>query len=119
MMSCSSPEDCAEIERRVATGDGLLTNDGASRGNLFSGEADAVILTVSKMEAEKRANPGYRAFFANGFNVTRVLVLFGWEVIARADRGDTTGRAGTSRRAASAPASTRCCAPPCASVCAT
>ena len=71
MMSCSSPADCAEIERRVATGDGLLTNDGASRGNLFSGEADAVILTVSKMEAEKRANPGYRAFFANGFNVTR------------------------------------------------
>ena len=33
------------------------------------------------MDAEKRANPGYRAFFANGFNVTRALVLFGWEVI--------------------------------------
>ncbi|MGZ4305746.1 MAG: phage holin family protein [Solirubrobacteraceae bacterium] len=81
VMSCSSPADCAEIERRVATGDGLLVNDGASRGNLFSGEANAVILTVSKMEAEKRANPGYRAFFANGFNVTRVLVLFGWEVV--------------------------------------
>ena len=28
-----------------------------------------VILTVSRMDAEKRANPGYRAFFANGFNV--------------------------------------------------
>jgi hypothetical protein len=40
-----------------------------------------VILTVSRMGEEKRANPGYRAFFANGFNVTRVLVLFGWEVI--------------------------------------
>ena len=33
------------------------------------------------MEAEKKANPGYRAFFANGFNVTRTLVLFVWEVI--------------------------------------
>jgi hypothetical protein len=32
------------------------------------------------MEAEKGANPGYRAFFSNGFNVTRVLVLFFWEV---------------------------------------
>src|SRR5436305_1516824 len=63
VVSCSSPTDCAEIERRLATGDGLLSGDGASRGNLFSGEADAVILTVSKMEAEKRANPGYRAFF--------------------------------------------------------
>ena len=30
--------------------------------------------------AEKKANPGYRAFLANGYNVTRLLVLFGWEV---------------------------------------
>jgi uncharacterized membrane protein YvlD (DUF360 family) len=81
VMTCSSASDCAEIERRLATGNGLLTDDGASRGNLFSGEADAVILTVSRMGAEKRANPGYRAFFANSFNVTRVLVLFFWEVI--------------------------------------
>jgi uncharacterized membrane protein YvlD (DUF360 family) len=81
MMVCSSPEDCAEIERRHATGIGLLVDGGSSRGNLLSGEADAVILTVSRSEAEKRANPGYRAFFANGFNVTRALVLFFWEVI--------------------------------------
>ena len=40
-----------------------------------------MILTVSKLEAEKGANPGYRAFLANGFNVTRVLVLLTWEVI--------------------------------------
>ena len=81
LMTCSAPPDCAEIERRRATGIGLLTNGGASRGNLLSGEADHVILTVSRIEAEKKANPGYRAFLANGFNVTRALVLFGWEVI--------------------------------------
>src|SRR5205807_4384349 len=81
VMACSSPEDCAEIERRLASGNGLLTHDGASRGNLFSGEADAVILTVSRMSAEKQANPGYRSFLANGFNVTRLLVLLFWEVV--------------------------------------
>jgi hypothetical protein len=81
LMTCSSPEDCAEIERRLATGNGLLTDGGASRGNLFSGEAEAVILTVSRMSSEKRANPGYRSFLANGFNVTRLLVLFFWEVV--------------------------------------
>ena len=81
VMTCSSPEDCAEIERRLASGNGLLTDDGASRGNLFSGEADAMILTVSRMGAEKKANPGYRAFLANGFNVTRLLVLFFWEAV--------------------------------------
>src|SRR5262249_28534663 len=80
MMTCSAPGDCAELERRHGTGVGLLTDGGASRGNLLSGEADHVILTVSRMEQEKGANPGYRAFFSNGFNVTRVLVLFFWEV---------------------------------------
>jgi uncharacterized membrane protein YvlD (DUF360 family) len=81
MMVCSSPTDCAEIERRHATGAGLLVGGGASRGNLLSGEADESILTVSRTAAERGANPGYRAFFANGFNVTRSLVLFWWEVV--------------------------------------
>ena len=86
-MTCSAPADCAEIERRRATGIGLLVDGGASRGNLLSGEAEEVILTVSRMEAEKKSNPGYRAFFANGYNVTRTLVLFVWEVDPRVDGG--------------------------------
>src|SRR5688572_19610462 len=81
MMTCSAPGDCAELERRLGSGIGLLVDGGASRGNLLSGEAQDVILTVSRMDAEKKANPGYRAFFANGDNATRTLVLFGWEVI--------------------------------------
>jgi uncharacterized membrane protein YvlD (DUF360 family) len=81
LVACSSPEDCAELERRHDTGHGLLANGGASRGNLFSGGADHMILTVSRMEAERSANPGYRAFLANGFNVARTFVLFGWEVV--------------------------------------
>ncbi len=81
LISCSAPNDCAEIERRHSRGVGLLAGGGASRGNLLSGEAEEVILTVSRLAEEKTANPGYRAFLANGFNVTRALVLFGWEVI--------------------------------------
>jgi uncharacterized membrane protein YvlD (DUF360 family) len=81
VFACSAPADCLEIERRLSSGRGLLRNGGASRGNLLSGQADHVLLTVSRIEAEKRANPGYRAFFANGFNVTRALVLFTWEVV--------------------------------------
>ena len=81
IMVCSAPADCAEIEHRHLSGRGLLANGGASRGNLFSGEAEHVILTASRSEAERHANPGYRAFFANGFNVLRSLVLFFWEVV--------------------------------------
>ena len=81
LMTCSAAADCAELERRHASGAGLLADGGTSRGNLFSGEAAEVILTVSRIDAEKRANPGYRAFLANGFNVTRALALFTWEVV--------------------------------------
>ncbi len=98
LMVCSAPADCAEIERRHRVGRGLLANGGASRGNLLSGEADHVILTASRSEAERHANPGYRAFFANGFNVLRSLVLFFWEVVLeisaalRASRRDVRPR---------------------------
>jgi len=97
-MTCSKPDDCAEIERRCSTGVGLLREGGASRGNLLSGEAQHTILTVSRIAEEKRANPGYRVFFANGFNVTRLLVLFFWEVMlewtaaARSARRDVRPR---------------------------
>ncbi len=80
LMTCSAPPDCAEIERRHSSGQGLLRDGGASRGNLLSGEADHMILTISRMEAEKKANPDYRPYLANGFNIMRALVLFFWEV---------------------------------------
>src|SRR4051812_5963103 len=92
LVACSGPPDCAEIERRHTSGRGLLANGGASRGNLLSGEAEHVILTVSRIDAEKRSNPGYRAFFANGFNVVRVLVLFGWEVLLEWSAADRAKR---------------------------
>jgi uncharacterized membrane protein YvlD (DUF360 family) len=98
LSACSAPDDCARIEQERATGIGLLVDGGTSRGNLLSGEAAEVILTVSRIEAEKKANPGYRAFFANGFNVTRALVLFTWEVVLewiaalRANRRDVRPR---------------------------
>jgi uncharacterized membrane protein YvlD (DUF360 family) len=80
LMTCSNPNDCAAIERERSHGAGLLAGGGTSRGNLLSGEADVALLTVSRVADEKRANPGYRAFLANGANVTRTLVLVIWEV---------------------------------------
>jgi uncharacterized membrane protein YvlD (DUF360 family) len=80
IMTCSAPADCALIEERHSSGNGLLADGGASRSNLLSGDASQVILTVSRMEAEKKANPGYRAYLADGYNVTRTFVLFFYEV---------------------------------------
>ena len=79
-MTCSDPDDCAEIERRHLADRGLLADGGTSRGNLLSGGAGAALLTVSRLADERSANPGYRSFLANGSNVTRTIVLFTWEV---------------------------------------
>ena len=96
LMTCSAPADCARIERERATGNGLLVNGGASRGNLLSGEADEQILTVSRIEAEKKANPGYRAFFANSLqrhSRARPLRLGSDPRVGRRPARDAPGRA--------------------------
>jgi uncharacterized membrane protein YvlD (DUF360 family) len=98
MKVCSSPEDCAEIESRHSTGVGLLADGGASRGNLLSGEAEEVILTVSRIDAERGRNPGYRAFLANGFNVTRAMTLFLWEVALELTAAARAARRGVRPR---------------------
>ena len=81
VVSCSSPDDCAAIEQARSSGAGLLVDGGTSRGNLLSGEADEALMTASRVAEEKRSNPGYRAFLANGSNVTRTFVLVLWEVV--------------------------------------
>jgi uncharacterized membrane protein YvlD (DUF360 family) len=81
IVATSNTNDAAEIEREHSNGDGLLANGGASRSNIISGDATHALLTSSRIAAEKKANPGYRAFFANSFNVTRALALFFFEVI--------------------------------------
>ena len=80
LMTCSAPADCAEIERRHASGRACWPAAARAGGTCSRERPTRSILTVSRVEAEKRANPGYRAFYANGFNVTRTLVLIVWEV---------------------------------------
>jgi uncharacterized membrane protein YvlD (DUF360 family) len=98
IMTCSAPADCVLIEERRSSGNGLLAKGGASRSNLLSGDAAQAILTVSRIEAEKKANPGYRAYLADGYNITRTLVMFfyelalEWTSAAQAKRRDVRPR---------------------------
>ncbi len=83
MMYCGHPEDAAEIQRRHSDGRGLLAVDGASRGNLFTGDAEHVSLTMSALPvlpgSLRRRNrdgigAGYYAYFANPANALRTLI---------------------------------------------
>ncbi len=72
------PRDAAELERRHSDGRGLLHEDGASRANILSGDAEHTLLTMSTVLDRKRAGrigQDYFVYFANPYNVTRTLVL--------------------------------------------
>jgi uncharacterized membrane protein YvlD (DUF360 family) len=81
----SRPSDAAEVERRHSDGRGLLAPDGASRGNLFSGDAAHISLTMSSLalvvpararrarRTHDRVGSGYYAYFANPVNAVRTV----------------------------------------------
>ncbi|MDK9495064.1 phage holin family protein [Streptomyces katrae] len=86
VMVCNRPTSAAELQRRAVerTRDGgLLTLDGASRGNLFSGGADQLALVLSVAARRGRANrsrAGYFAYFSDPANAVRTALSFVAEV---------------------------------------
>ncbi|MFC8519101.1 alkaline phosphatase family protein [Streptomyces sp. NPDC057257] len=87
VMVCNRPTSAAELQRRAVefTGDGgLLTVDGASRGNLFSGGADeqALVLSIAtrRRGRENRSRAGYFAYFSDPANAVRTAMSFFAEV---------------------------------------
>ncbi|APE25077.1 MULTISPECIES: phage holin family protein [Streptomyces] len=77
VMVSNRPASAVELQRRAVrrTGDGgLLTVDGASRGNLFSGGADQLALVLSMAARRGRRNrsrAGYFAYFSDPANAVR------------------------------------------------
>ncbi|WP_406302155.1 phage holin family protein [Streptomyces sp. NBC_00885] len=86
VMVSNRPASAAELQRRAIerTGDGgLLTVDGASRGNLFSGGADQLALVLSMAARRGKANrsrAGYFAYFSDPANAVRTALSFVAEV---------------------------------------
>ncbi|MET7855652.1 phage holin family protein [Streptomyces sp. NPDC005318] len=81
------PASALELQRRaiVRTRDGgLLTLDGASRGNLFSGGADQLALVLSMAARRgkgRRSRAGYFAYFSDPANSVRTALSFAAEVV--------------------------------------
>ncbi|SDN29079.1 Uncharacterized membrane protein YvlD, DUF360 family [Streptomyces sp. cf386] len=87
VMVCNRPTSAAELQRRAIdrTGHGgLLSADGASRGNLFGGGADeqALVLSIAtrRRGRENRSRAGYFAYFSDPANAVRTALSFVAEV---------------------------------------
>ncbi|MEV0263535.1 phage holin family protein [Streptomyces sp. NPDC050617] len=82
VMISNRPTSAAELQRRAAARSGhagLLTDDGASRGNLFTGGADQLALVLSIAARRGRANrsrSGYFAYFCDPANAARTAASF-------------------------------------------
>ncbi|WP_020662223.1 phage holin family protein [Amycolatopsis benzoatilytica] len=105
VMACAHPSDAAEIERRHSDGRGLLSIGGASHGNLFSGDAAHVSLTMSSVPVltprkrrRGRVGTGYRAYFANPVNVLRTFGVALVDVVRELSAAARQRRAGVLPR---------------------
>ena len=75
-------KDATELEQRRSDGGGLLAVDGASRGNLFSGDAPRCSATMSVIRDRRRSSAGeYFAYFADPYGLTRTIALYFWDVL--------------------------------------
>jgi hypothetical protein len=71
-----------EIESRISDGQGLLAKNGASRTNLFSGDAEDNIFTYSRLREMKRFySKSWLFFYSNPSNCPRIIALFFWDVL--------------------------------------
>ena len=74
--------DTTMLQEHLSTGDGLLADDGASRGNLFSGDAPDSLFTFSTiLDRTKRGTEQYLFFYANSYNLARAIAFFIADVI--------------------------------------
>jgi putative membrane protein len=82
-MVSNHPFDTIEIERRLSKGEGLLARNGASRSNLFSGDAPYAIFTFSTIaDITRHSNQDFYPLFMGPYNFFRMILLFLWDVIA-------------------------------------
>jgi uncharacterized membrane protein YvlD (DUF360 family) len=75
-------KDAVELERRRSDGGGVLAVGGASRGNLFSGDAPHCSATMSVLRDRDRASAReYFAYFADPYGFARTIALYLWDVL--------------------------------------
>ena len=82
IVASSNPKMLPVIEKERSDGNGLLSDDGASRGNMLSGDAPYVMNTASTLLVPNRFHTSeFQAYFANPYNVSRTFLLFFWDII--------------------------------------
>ncbi len=97
VMVANHPEDAALVATRISNGEGLLSNDGASVGNLFSGDAVRSYMTMATIKDKSQGlgqSKTFYSFFASPYNYLGTIVRSGGEVIKEYTQARRQRRAG-------------------------
>lgn len=82
LMVSSKMETARELERQLSTGNGLLAPDGASRWNVFGGDAPDCLCTYSAVgDRQRNVSRSYVAYYSNPYTFARTLALFFGDVV--------------------------------------
>ena len=82
IIASSDPKALPGIEKQRSNGKGLLSNDSASRGNLFSGDAPYVMATASTIRDKSKFHTSeFGAYLSNPYNTSRTVILMIWDMI--------------------------------------
>ena len=76
-MVSANPVNATEIVRRVSNGEGLLSNDGASVGNLVTGDAVRSYITMASIKDKSQGlgkSQTFMSFFASPYNYLGTIV---------------------------------------------
>jgi uncharacterized membrane protein YvlD (DUF360 family) len=97
MLVSNHPDDATEIVRRASNGQGLLSNDGASVGNLVSGDAVRSYITMATIKDPNQGLGQSRAwysFFVSPDKYLRAGVLTIGEMLKEYVQATRAGRRG-------------------------
>jgi uncharacterized membrane protein YvlD (DUF360 family) len=76
------PKDAMALEAKLSHGNGLCSDGGSSRGNMFSGDASETMLTFSAIRNKERSRgPGFYTYLGSLYVITRLITRFVTEVI--------------------------------------
>jgi len=70
------PKDATAIEARLSRGNGLCSDGGSSRGNMFSGDASESMLTFSTIRKSGGRGPGFYFYLFSPYVVARLITRF-------------------------------------------
>jgi len=101
LMVANHPDDALEVARRISNGEGLLSNNGASVGNLFSGDAARSYITMATIKDQGQGlgrSQTFLSFFASPYNYLSTIVRFIGEIAKEYIQARRQARAGIEPR---------------------